>query len=69
MSARLTICLNDSLYKFLKKKSSATGVSISHLVQDSVKASLSEDAIDLKAILERKREPEFAYKCVTRNLI
>lgn len=54
---RSTIYLEPNLHKALKLKAAESDRSVSDLVNESVRLSLKEDAIDLEAIRKRKREP------------
>ena len=54
---RATIYLASHLHKALKLKAAESDRSISDLVNEAVKLSLKEDAIDLEAIRKRRKEP------------
>ncbi len=54
---RATIYLETNLHKALKLKAAETDRSISDLVNEAVRLSLKEDAIDLEAIRSRRKEP------------
>ncbi|MFH0800504.1 MAG: CopG family transcriptional regulator [Pseudomonadota bacterium] len=54
---RATIYLSPHLHKALKLKAAESDRSISDLVNEAVKRSIREDAIDLSAIRSRHKEP------------
>lgn len=49
-------------------KAAETDQSVSDLVNIAVRRGLAEDAEDLEALDERKREPELKFEDVVRNL-
>lgn len=53
---RSTIYLEEDVFRALRLKSAAVDVSISDLVNEAVRAVLSEDAEDLAIIEERRNE-------------
>ncbi len=53
---RATIYLDPTLHRALRLKAVQNDASISELVNDAVRSSLREDAIDLEAIRTRKNE-------------
>ena len=59
---RTTIYFESDLYEALKLKAEATGRSVSELVNEAVRFSLTEDAIDLAAFEERADEPGLRLK-------
>lgn len=54
---RTTVAFDDRLYRALKLKSAVTTRSLSDIVSEAVRLSLKEDALDLAAFKERKKEP------------
>jgi predicted transcriptional regulator len=54
---RVTVYLDDDLRRALRLKAAETGARVSTLINDAVRQLLSEDAEDLAAIRERRREP------------
>lgn len=66
---RTTIYFEPDLYEALKLKAEASGRSVSELVNEAVRCSLAEDAIDLAAFEERAGEPEVELATVVRTLV
>lgn len=65
---RATVYFEASLHKALRMKAAATDRSLSDLVNEAVKLSLSEDAEDLEAFEHRVNEPDLAYEDVVKDL-
>lgn len=65
---RTTIYFDPSIYKALKFKSVETSKSISTIVNDAVKASLSEDAHDIMAYEDRMDEPLLSISNMVKRL-
>lgn len=65
---RTTIYLDPELHKALRIKAAEAEHSISKLVNEAVKFSLAEDAIDLAAFKEREHEPLIAFEDVLKKL-
>ena len=65
---RATIYLDSELHRALKLKSAETDHSVSALVNDAVRESLSEDAEDLAVFEERAGEPSLAFEAVVKDL-
>lgn len=65
---RATVYFDATLHRALRLKAAETDQSISDLVNDAVKLSLSEDADDLEAIASRTSEPSIAFETVVRDL-
>lgn len=65
---RATIYLDPDLHRALKLKSAETSVSVSELINQSVKYALAEDAEDLAAFEERSAEPLFAFEDLLKEL-
>ena len=65
---RSTIYLDSDLHHALRIKAADTEQSISELVNEAVKLSLAEDALDLAAFEERKNEPLIAFETVLNKL-
>ena len=59
---------DSQIHLGLRLKAAETDRSISDLVNDAVKLSLSEDAEDLAAFKERAREPNLAFEDVLKDL-
>jgi hypothetical protein len=67
-SKRATICFEAQVYRVLKLKATETGRSLSELVNDAVRRSLSECSEDLAAFPVRAREPNVAFETAPRDL-
>jgi hypothetical protein len=65
---RATIYFDPELHKALKLKALETSRSITDLVNQAVKEALSEDAEDILAYEERKKEPSISYEQMVKKL-
>jgi predicted transcriptional regulator len=65
---RATVYLDSDLHRALRLKAAATDRSISEIVNEAVRRSLAEDAIDLAAIERRVAEPEADFAVVVKGL-
>ena len=65
---RATVYFDPEIHKALRHKSAETERSMSDLVNDAVRASLSEDAEDLGALEERAAEPSVPFERVVKDL-
>ena len=65
---RTTIYFDPSLHKALRMKAAETDQSLSDLVNIAVRRGLAEDAEDLEALDDNKRERELKFEDVVRNL-
>ena len=65
---RTTIYFDPSLHKALRMKAAETDPSVSDLVNIAVRRGLAEDAEDLEVLDDSKREREFKFEEVVRNL-
>ncbi len=65
---RATIYLPEEIHKALRLKAAALDRSISDLVSDAVRHSLSEDADDLALLKKRVREPSVDFASVVESL-
>ena len=65
---RATVYFDPYIHKALKLKSIETSKSISELVNDAVKAALSEDAEDISAFEERVNEPLISFSEMLKRL-
>lgn len=65
---RATIYLDPALHRALRVKAAETEQSVSALVNEAVRATLREDAEDLKAFEDRIAEPEITYEELVREL-
>ncbi len=59
---RATIYLEEDLHRALKMKAAETSSSVSHLVNEVIKASLAEDLEDLQAFRGRESEPSVDFE-------
>ncbi|MBA7664983.1 hypothetical protein ES703_73049 [subsurface metagenome] len=65
---RTTIYIDSELHHALRIKAAETEHSMSELVEEAIKISLAEDAIDLASFDERKKEPSLAFEDVLKKL-
>ena len=68
MTKRTTIYLDTKLHHAVKMKAVQMHISVSDLVNEAVRLSLKEDAIDLAAVRDRVSEPSRAYEAVLKDL-
>ena len=67
-SKRATIYLDPELHRALKLKAVQMDLSLSELVNEAIRESLSEDAEDLAAFEARASEPNLDFEEVVRDL-
>jgi plasmid stability protein len=65
---RSTIYFDPDLHRALRLKAAATDRSISDVVNDAVRQTLSEDAADLEVFEKRRREPALDFEEVVLRL-
>ena len=65
---RVTVYFDPQLHRALRLKSVGTDRSLSDLVNEAVRQSLSEDAADLAAFKERAEEPSISFEEVLKDL-
>ena len=65
---RATVYFDPALHRALSLKAAETDRTISALVNEAVKAALSEDASDFEAFEVREKEPDYAFEDVVRDL-
>ena len=65
---RSTVYFEPEIHRALRLKAAASDRSISEMVNDAVKAALTEDAEDLAAFDERKREKSISFEAFVRGL-
>lgn len=58
---RSTIYFDPEIHRALRMKAAATDQTMSDLVNEAVRQTLSEDADDLEAFEERRREPSVSF--------
>ncbi len=67
-SKRATVYFDPDLHQALRLKSAVSSRSISEIVNDAVRRTLTEDATDLAAFEERVKEPSLDFEAVVRSL-
>jgi plasmid stability protein len=65
---RATVYFDPDVHKALRLRAAANDQSISDMVNDAVRASLAEDAIDLAAFDKRKRERSVSFESFVQGL-
>ncbi len=65
---RATVYFDPVVHKALRAKAAATDRSISEIVGEAVRLSLSEDADDLSALRQRASEPDLEFEKVVESL-
>ncbi len=65
---RATVYFESDVHRALRLKAAASDRSISDMVNDAVKAALSEDAEDLAAFAERKNEKSISFDTFVQGL-
>jgi len=65
---RTTIYLDSDLHRALRLKAAETEHSMSELVAKAIELSLAEDAVDLAAFEQRRKEPSLAFENVLKKL-
>jgi hypothetical protein len=65
---RSTIYFDPEVHRALRFKAAAMDVSISEVVNDAVKQTLSEDASDLEVFEKRRREPALDFEDIVRAM-
>ena len=65
---RATVYFDPVLHRALRLKAAETDRSLSEIVNEAVKNSLSEDAEDLAAFEERANEPSLLFEDVVKEL-
>ena len=67
-SKRATVYFDSDIHRALRLRAAASDKSISDMVNEAVKLALSEDAEDLAAFGERKREPNLDFEQFVKAL-
>jgi hypothetical protein len=67
-SKRATVYFQADVHRALRLKAAASDRSISDMVNDAVKAALAEDAEDLAAFTERKKEKSSSFDSFVQGL-
>jgi plasmid stability protein len=65
---RATVYFDPEVHKALRLRAAANDQSISDMVNEAVRASLAEDAIDLAAIDKRKRERSVSFDSFVQGM-
>jgi hypothetical protein len=65
---RSTIYFDPELHQAVRLKAAALDASISEVVNEAVRRSLSEDAADLEVFEKRRNEPTLDFQSVVRSL-
>ena len=65
---RATVYFQADVHRALRLKAAAADRSISDMVNDAVKAALAEDAEDLAAFSERKKEKSSSFDAFVQGL-
>jgi plasmid stability protein len=67
-SKRATVYFEAEIHRALRLRAAASDKSISDMVNEAVKLTLAEDAEDLAAFGERKREPSLDFEQFVKAL-
>jgi hypothetical protein len=65
---RATVYFEPATYRAVRLKAAASGRSISEMINDAVKAALTEDAEDLAAFDERMSERSVSFEAFVKGL-
>lgn len=65
---RATVYFDPEVHKALRLRAAASDQSISDMVNEAVRASLSEDAMDLAAFAKRKRERNVSFDSFVQGM-
>ena len=65
---RATVYFDADIHRALRLKAAASEKSISDMVNEAVKLTLTEDAEDLEAFAKRKREPNLDFEQFVKAL-
>jgi len=65
---RATVYFAPEIHRALRLKAAAADRSISEMVNEAVRAALSEDAEDLSAFEERRNEPTVSFESFVKGL-
>ncbi len=68
MTTKATIYLDPKIHRAIKIKAAHTDRSLSEIVNEALRLSLREDAIDLEAFEKRAREPVRSLEAVLKGL-
>jgi plasmid stability protein len=65
---RATVYFDPEVHKALRLRAAASDQSISDMVNEAVRASLAEDAVDLAAFNKRKRERSVSFDSFVQGM-
>ena len=65
---RATVYFDSRLHRALRLKAVETDRTVSDLVNEAVRESLSEDADDLSAFEAREKESDYSFEAVVKDL-
>ncbi len=65
---RTTVYFEPYLHRALRLKAAETDSSVSELVNEAVREALAEDAEDLAAFEDRKKEPDMLFEDIVKDL-
>lgn len=68
LSTRATVYLEPTIHKALRLKSIETSLSISQIINDTLRSDLFHDAEDLEAFRSRIDEPSMDYETFVQEL-
>ncbi len=68
LAKRATVYLEPEIHRALRLKAVEAERSVSELVNDAVRRSLNEDADDLQAFRDRRKEPTVPFEQVLKDL-
>ncbi len=68
LTKRSTIYLEPELHKALKLKSQETESSVSELINEALRAQLTEDQEDLEAFNQRQKEKSISFETFLKDL-
>jgi plasmid stability protein len=67
-SKRVTVYFDSDVHRALRLRATASDRSVSDMVNDAVRASLAEDAADLEAFSERRKEKSVSFEAFVTGL-
>ena len=65
---RATVYFESDVHRAVRMKAAALDTSISEIVNDALRRILAEDAADLEALENRRREPSIDFETFVRSL-
>ena len=68
LSKRSTVYFDPAINQALRLNAASTHLSVSDLVNEAVRAHLTEDQEDLQAFSDRVNEPEMSYETLLNDL-